>query len=107
MRDTLSIRHARLMDPLAVNLQQAARLLGLSDRTVRDLVASGELPTVQPGGPGGKHIVRVAMLSEWLAERETRRLPANSVMPTEQDSFSKRAGAQNSLEPVNQGNGVQ
>ena len=45
-------RLARTMAPLSVSLRDAARLLGLSQRTVRNMARDGELPSVQPSGKG-------------------------------------------------------
>ena len=72
MPDMLSIRPPTSIPPLAVGLPDAARLIGLSERTVRDLVRSGEIRAIQPGGHGGKLLFRVAALDQWLIEMESR-----------------------------------
>jgi excisionase family DNA binding protein len=70
MSDTLIVAPAREIMPLSVDLRTAARLLGLSQRTVRNMARDGELPSVQPAGKGGKLLFRVASLDQWLVERE-------------------------------------
>lgn len=68
--DLLTVSPAKAIAPLSVGLRDAARLLGLSERTVWDLAKSGELPSVQAGGPGSKILFRVATLDRWLEDRE-------------------------------------
>jgi excisionase family DNA binding protein len=70
MSDTLIVAPARTIMPLSVDLRNAARLLGLSQRTVRNMARAGELPSVQPAGKGGKLLFRVASLDQWLRDRE-------------------------------------
>jgi excisionase family DNA binding protein len=52
--------------PLAVDYEDAARMVGVSARQVRRLVASGALPVVHIGGPGSPRI-RVKDLHTYLA----------------------------------------
>jgi excisionase family DNA binding protein len=52
--------------PLAVDYEDAARMVGVSSRQVRRLVASGALPVVHVGGAGSPRI-RVLDLHTYLA----------------------------------------
>ncbi|MGI9120540.1 MAG: helix-turn-helix domain-containing protein [Acidimicrobiales bacterium] len=54
--------------PLAVSYETAGRLLGVSARQVRRLVASGALPVVHVGGAGSPRI-RVEDLEAYLADQ--------------------------------------
>jgi excisionase family DNA binding protein len=72
MPDLLTVIPAKSIAPLAVNLATAARLVGLSQRTVRELVRSNVLPAAQPGGRGGKLIFRVSTLETWLESQESQ-----------------------------------
>lgn len=62
---------AKEIAPLCVDIRQAARLLGMSERTVWNLVGEGRLPYIQLGGKNGKIWFRVSSLDAWLAAQET------------------------------------
>lgn len=66
----IAVTKPRDLSPLAVGSRDAARLLGLSERTVQTLVRCGQLPSIQPAGHGGRRLFRVASLDQWLIERE-------------------------------------
>ena len=52
---------------LAVDAQEAARLLGVSLRTARTLLSSGQLPHVRLGR---RVLISIRSLEQFLAERE-------------------------------------
>lgn len=54
-------------EPIALGQEQAAEALGLSTRTVRALVARGELPCIRVGR---RVLFRRATLDQWLRDRE-------------------------------------
>jgi excisionase family DNA binding protein len=56
------------MTPLAVDYEDAARMVGVSSRQVRRLVASGALPVVRIGGAGSPRI-RVEDLRRYLDDQ--------------------------------------
>lgn len=56
------------LPPLAVGAQQAAAMLGISDRKLWSMTQAGEIPHVRLGG---RVLYRVRTLDAWLAERET------------------------------------
>jgi excisionase family DNA binding protein len=68
MLDGLRIAKPRDLAPLAVNLQQAARLVGLSDTGLENLIKRGEGPRFSR--LGNRRLFRVSGLERWLAERE-------------------------------------
>ncbi len=76
--EPVTVSPAKSIPPLCVGIRQAARLLGISERTVWNLVGEGQLPYIQPGGKGGKILFRVSSLEAWLGEHETR-APRQSV----------------------------
>ncbi len=84
MSDGPIISAPESIQPLSVGIRQAARLLGMSERTVWDLVSAGKIPHIQPGGKGGKILFRVATLDRWLADNETTapRQPAQPASTT-------------------------
>lgn len=57
-------------DPLLVDYEGGAKMLGTSARTVRRLVAEGELPSVECGGPR----LRVADVRAYVAALPVRRV---------------------------------
>jgi excisionase family DNA binding protein len=62
------------LEPIAVSVPEAGRLLGVSRPTVWRLVMSGELPSFWIGE--GRRLVRVCDLHAWIAdavERERRK----------------------------------
>ncbi len=63
MLDTIPIRPAT--EPLVVNANALAKLLGKSLRTIRTLDAAGKLPV--PLRIGGSVVWRVNEINEWLA----------------------------------------
>jgi excisionase family DNA binding protein len=52
------------IEPLQVDVEQAARLLGLSRSTLEEMMRSGELPSAHRGAA---RRIPVAALREWLA----------------------------------------
>jgi predicted DNA-binding transcriptional regulator AlpA len=72
MRDPLlpraTVTNPRDLAPLAVNLQTAARLVGLSDTGLDNLIKQGKGPRF--ARLGARRLFRVAELERWLQERE-------------------------------------
>jgi excisionase family DNA binding protein len=72
MRDPLlppnAIAKPRDFPPHAVNLQTAARLVGLSDTGLDNLIKQGKGPRF--ARLGTRRLFRVAELERWLRERE-------------------------------------
>lgn len=72
MRDPLlpplSVAKPADLEPLAVSLQTAARLVGLSDTGLANLIKQGQGPRV--ARLGTRRLFRVAELDRWLQERE-------------------------------------
>ena len=62
-----------MAEPPLLTYQGAADYLAVSPRTVRQLVHDGALPVVRVGGSVR---IRRAALEAYVAERETRRVPA-------------------------------
>jgi excisionase family DNA binding protein len=62
-------------EPLAIGIQEAARRLGVSARTVATLIARGELPSRRIGR---RRVIPVALLQAFLKRdhETTRRKPA-------------------------------
>lgn len=58
------------LQPLAVNLQTAARLCGISDTHLEKLIARGEGPRF--ARLGCRRLFRIRELERWLEEREER-----------------------------------
>jgi excisionase family DNA binding protein len=63
--------------PLAVDYEDAARMVGVSSRQVRRLVSSGAIPVVHIGGAGSPRI-RLVDLEAYLADQVT---PASCTTP--------------------------
>jgi excisionase family DNA binding protein len=61
-----SSRSAASTGPLLVGLDEAAELLGLSERTVARLVADGELPSLKVGR---RRLFSLRRLEEWAESR--------------------------------------
>jgi len=93
MRDTLSIMAASAIQPMAVDARQAARLIGVSVRTLEELCRAGKLKSVQPGGRGGKRLFRVSSLERWLCELESESTTALQTARVPQTSESLRKDA--------------
>ena len=55
-------------EPLALGMAQAARMLGISERTLFTLVRSGGMPHIRIGR---RVLFRRASLDAWLHARET------------------------------------
>ena len=72
--ETVSVQES--IPPLCVGTREAAQLLNLSEKTVLALVDEGKLRYLQPGGPSGKILFRVATLDRWLVDNETTTPPA-------------------------------
>jgi DNA binding domain, excisionase family len=62
-------------EPLAVSPREAAKLLGISERFLAKLIATGELPSARVGA---RRLLRPADLDAWLAARvhQTQRGPS-------------------------------
>ena len=58
--------HSGILSPLAVNLRQAARLLGISPRKLHDLAVGGHVPTIRVGT---RRLYVVTDLQSWLASQ--------------------------------------
>ncbi len=56
-------------EPLALGMHQAARVMGISQRTLFTLLKAGDVPHVRIGR---RVLFRRAALEAWLAARETR-----------------------------------
>jgi excisionase family DNA binding protein len=52
--------------PIAVRPKQAAKLLSLSERKLRELCATGELPSLRVGSA---RLIAYSALTAWLNER--------------------------------------
>lgn len=59
-----------LVQPMALPYDEARRLVGVSEKTLRRWVAAGELPVVEVGGV---RLIRPADLEEFLDNHKTRR----------------------------------
>lgn len=55
-----------VMEPIAVSIQNAARLLGISDRTVYDMTNMEGFPAFKIGN---RTLISVEGLREWVRER--------------------------------------
>jgi len=60
---------ASVVEPLALGAREAARALGVSERTVWALVKRGQIPSAMVGG---RRLFPVASLRDWLKARETK-----------------------------------
>jgi excisionase family DNA binding protein len=54
------------IEPLLINVEEAARMLGLGRSTVYELIASGEMPSVTIGAA---RRIPLAALKAWVDER--------------------------------------
>jgi excisionase family DNA binding protein len=70
MLDGLRIAKPRDLAPLAVDLVTAARLVGVSDTHLENLIARGEGPRF--ARLGARRLFRVSELERWLAESEQK-----------------------------------
>jgi excisionase family DNA binding protein len=59
-----------LTDRLAVDAREAARLLSLSERTIRNMIDRGELPVTRVGK---RVLISRVTLESWLAASEQRK----------------------------------
>lgn len=66
--DRIAIVRPQEVPPLSVGARDAARLVGLCEKSVRDLASRGELPSVRVGN---RLLFRVQTLDRWLAARES------------------------------------
>jgi excisionase family DNA binding protein len=67
------------VEPLAVDAVGAAKLLGLSSKTVRALAAAGTLPSKRVGGVKGRLLFSVAKLREWIDSPQNIDSPSAAV----------------------------
>jgi predicted DNA-binding transcriptional regulator AlpA len=65
--EKITVMPAKSIAPLTVGLKDAARLLGISERSLWGMANRGEVPCVRLGG---RLVFRVGSLDEWLVERE-------------------------------------
>jgi excisionase family DNA binding protein len=65
--DAPVVGSAKTIPPLSVGLEDAAKLIGISGRTLWTMVDRGEVPHVKLGG---RLLFRVESLDKWLEERE-------------------------------------
>ncbi|MGH7691524.1 MAG: helix-turn-helix transcriptional regulator [Candidatus Dormibacteria bacterium] len=56
---------------IAISLPEAARRIGISRATIWNLAAAGTLPTIKIGG---RRVVRIAVLEQFLLGREQEAL---------------------------------
>ena len=60
------------IEPLAVSLAVAAKLVGVSEPFFRRFVDAGEIPYVQLGE---RRVFRIASIDRWLLQREVSAMP--------------------------------
>ncbi len=77
LEDLWSVRHAQTMSPRLLDYAAAATVLGVSERTVKRLVAAGALTPVRVLGAAR---LRVDQVDDYLA-----RLTAESLTPSTKD----------------------
>ena len=77
LEDLWSVRHAQTMIPQLLDYAAAGQVLGVSVRTIKRLVAAGDLPVVRVLGAAR---VRVEQLDDYIA-----RLAAESLSPSTKD----------------------
>ncbi len=77
VEDLWSVRHAQTMTPRLLTYAATATVLGVGERTVKRLVAAGDLTPVRIGGSSR---VRVEQLDDYIA-----RLAAESLSPSTKD----------------------
>jgi excisionase family DNA binding protein len=65
------IHPAPAIEPLQVNVEEAARLLGLSRSIIYEMMRSGELPSTHRGAA---RRIPVAALREWIATHTEQRI---------------------------------
>ena len=53
-----------VMEPLAVSIRDAAKLIGISERSIAQLVADGEIPSFKHGG---RRLIDVNEIRRWVA----------------------------------------
>lgn len=56
----------RLIDRIAVNATEAAKLLGVSRTTIYQYMQREDFPCVRLSGPGGRVLIPVKGLTDWL-----------------------------------------
>lgn len=55
------------IEPVLVGVEDAGRMLGVSAKTIRRMVKTGELPSVLVGPGNGRRLLAVADLTAWAA----------------------------------------
>lgn len=68
----LEIVKPQVLPPLSVGMRDCARLIGLSERRVSQLVAAGEIPHVRIDR---RILFRLATLDTWLTRHESGSSP--------------------------------
>lgn len=68
LHEPVRVTRPRDLQPLAVSLREAARLVGLSDSGLENLIDRGEGPKFLRAGH--RRLFRIDALREWLVERE-------------------------------------
>ena len=53
-------------DPIMIGQREAARVLGLSERTLSKLIADGDIPSIRLGG---RRLFSVEALKAWVAAK--------------------------------------
>ena len=77
LEDLWSVRHAQTMSPQLLDYAATAQVLGVSERSVKRIIATGDLTAVRIGGSSR---VRVEQLDDYIA-----RLAAESLHPSTKD----------------------
>lgn len=68
----LEVLAPQQVPPLAVSVSEAGKLVGISGRTLQKHIAAGELPSCVIGG---RRVLRLSTLNEWLARHEGTQRP--------------------------------
>ena len=55
------------IEPVLVGVEDAGRMLGVSAKSIRRMIADGELPSVLVGPGKGRRLLSVVDLSAWAA----------------------------------------
>lgn len=76
--------------PVVVSIEEAARLLGVSRRTVYNLVGSGALPSLHVGA---RHLVRVADLETFATRKAAGALGTPPTAEPEVGDATRRPAA--------------
>ena len=72
--------------PLAVGVAEAARLLGVSQRTIATLLAENKLPSLKIGR---RRVILIRALAEFLHQDQATRIDKRSHSGNRADDFKK------------------